>query len=197
MINVTIHAVSTDPTPADVEGIIVRVFDASSVFLTEGTTDANGEAAFILDESTTYILRIGSTIFTPYSVQSPRQIVTELVDATYTVEVELYQRPVATDPNLCRVSGFIKDGLGRAQRRCRVVVGPTAEIRAVGEAVVISKAHFMWTDDNGYLEIDCLRGEEYCFRIATDLRDSSGVDFILFTIPDSASASLSALITDN
>lgn len=197
MINVLFHAASTDPTPSDVEGVIIRVFDSGGSFVTEGVTNVDGEAAFILDEESSFTLRFGSSIFTPYSIESPQRIVTGTVDANYTVEVELYSHPVADDPAMCRVSGFIKDSLGRQQRRCRVIIAPTAEIRSIGESVVVPKAFFTWTDDNGYLEVDCLRGVPYSFQIATALRESSGIDFIQFDIPDSSSAALSDLITDN
>lgn len=197
MINVNFHAVSTDATPVDVEGVIIRVFDASSVFITESITDELGEASFILEEETQYILRFGSSIFTPYSIESPQRIETGLVDADYTIPVELYSNPVADDPNMCRVSGYIKNSLGLAQKRCRVIIAPTAVIRSLGASVIIPKALFTWTDDNGYLEVDCLRGESYSFQIATALREDSGVEFILFDIPDASSASLSDLITDN
>jgi len=102
--------------PNPIEGVLIRLFDAGDSFITSFLTDSSGEAELYLegvaDPGTTYIVRL---LKAGYIFDEPTQFVAvkDPLPAMETNEFEFVAAattlPQATDPEMCRVSGFITD----------------------------------------------------------------------------------------
>ena len=112
------------PTPSPIENVLVRVFDSTgTTFLTENYSDVSGIADFTLDGDdppNEYQIRLskngvafsgslGDDSKSPQLIQvySPPSSAPNGKN-DFTVKGETFTRPVATDPRLCRASGFFK-----------------------------------------------------------------------------------------
>lgn len=162
-------AVPNDP----ISGVAVRVYDsAGAVLLTSGTTDGDGHVEFTLDGTdppTRYQLRTfkqGISLRNPQAVDiyspasgSPTGTNEFRLDAT------VLTLPQAVDPNLCRLSGYMKDPAGRPKagvdihfihRFKPLIVGEDdSAVGVYGERVTHR------SDRNGYFEIDLWRNGAY------------------------------------
>lgn len=120
---VTINVATDDIVPVPVPGVVVRVFDGTgTTYITEATTDINGDAQFTLPGDPApapiqYQLRfyvVGGSIKSPQLIEvfsPPGDSPTGTND--FGVEAHLRTLPEGTDPRLCRVSGIILGPDGR------------------------------------------------------------------------------------
>lgn len=118
-VTVNVFVNDTQVSPAPIAGVVVNVYDGTSLaFITSGTTDSGGQAAFLLPGASmgqAYELRFfkSGVIFTnPMDISvldpvSPPN--TNDFDTTGTVVTI----PVATDPRMCRCTGQFIDFGGR------------------------------------------------------------------------------------
>lgn len=107
------------PTPHPVEGVDIYVFDNSDTLITHLVTDNTGSADYMLAGSaspgTRYIIRLkpipGSTVSngstqTVMVIDPLTGTQTNIFDFTVLPPSAL---PVATDPDMCRLSGYFTD----------------------------------------------------------------------------------------
>lgn len=190
----TVAILVTDDNPSSdpVEGVVVRVFDASGTnFITSTLTDNAGRADVSLVAPLDYQLRFFKDRF---SIRQPVLIsVLEAPVAPVTNEFEIeghvFKPPEATHPRLCRASGFFKRPDGS------VAVGHDINIIAKFDPLLFDGAAMLTerlaqrTDQSGFMQIDLVRfgqyevvveGFEDCLRI--------------ITIPDAASVNLPDLL---
>lgn len=193
------------PTPAPIANVLVRVFDATgATFLTQDYTDALGIADFTLDGDdppNEYQIRLSKTGVAfdgnlGDDSKSPQLIEVYSPPAAapsgtndFTVRGETFLRPVATDPRLCRASGFFRRADGEPYPSLDLIFTPRFKPAIVdGDGVMWGDINVR-TDEDGYVEIDLYRGGEYAVEIET-LED----DLRSIVVPDASSENLVELL---
>ncbi|MFW9801210.1 MAG: Ig-like domain-containing protein [Candidatus Thorarchaeota archaeon] len=193
------------PTPAPIENVLVRIFNAAGdTFITQNYTDALGVADFTLDGNdppNEYQIRLSKTgIAFDGSLgddsKSPQLIEIYSPAASspsgtndFTVKGETFIRPVATDPYLCRASGFFRSSDGQPYPNLDVIFTPRFK------PAIVDGNSVMWgpintrTDENGYLEIDLFRSGEYSVLLES-LEDCPR----LIVVPDASSINIVDLL---
>lgn len=171
------------PTPEAIEGVLVRVFNAAGdTFISQDYTDASGIADFTLDGGdppNEYQIRLSKTgVAFDGSLgddsKSPQLIEVYSPPANapsgtndFTVQGQTFSRPAATDPRLCRASGFFRRADGEPYPYLDVIFTPRFKPAIVdGDSVMWGAIHTR-TDENGYLFIDLFRGGEYSVQVET------------------------------
>jgi uncharacterized protein YjdB len=207
MASETVRVYAIDEVDAALEGVLVRVFDDGDVFVTQNTTSIVGGdayAEFTLDGDdppVDYTIRLsklgvafdgllGTDSQTPQAIEvysPPAQAPSGTND--FTVQGQTFTRPVATDPRLCRASGYFKDIAGRALADLSIhflnLNSPTV---VDGDAILGSE---VWgqTDDDGYFVLDLYRGAEYRASI-----ESLEIQLRVVVVPDASSVNLVHLL---
>lgn len=201
----TVRVFVEDQNSDPIEGVLVRVFDATGVtFLSQDFTDALGIADFSLDGDDPpieYQVRLSKTGVAfdgnlGDSSKSPQLIEVYSPPASspsgtddFTVIGQTFERPAATDPRLCRASGFFKRPDAQPYGNLDVIFTPVFKPTVVdGNAVMGGQIHCR-TDVDGYLEIDLYRNGEYKVSVET-LEDCPR----LVVVPDLPSENLIDLL---
>lgn len=192
------------PTPAPIENVLVRVFDSLGAFITQDYTDVQGIADFTLDGDDPpiqYQIRL-SKVKVAFDgslgddSKSP-QLIEVYTPATaspsgtndFTVKGKVFEHPVATDPRLCRASGFFRRADGGPYPNLELIFTPRFKPAIVdGDSVMWGDIHTR-TDEDGYVEIDLFRGGEYSVEVET-LEDCQRQ----VVVPDTASENLIELL---
>lgn len=183
-----------DDTPAKnpVESMLVRVFDESNTsFFSQDTTDANGRVGFTL-YTQTYNLR-----FNKFGTQVTQPQVIEVIEPApgdpllqeFEVLATIFQHPIATDPRLCRASGFFRDITGAPH--------PYLDLQFIGQfepillegAGVLSERRSIRTDKDGFACIDLIR----CANYQVTLQGFEDIQRTI-SVPDSPSVNLPDLL---
>lgn len=190
-------AVPNDP----ISDVVVRVYDSTgSALVTSGTTDADGEVSFLLDgdvSPTRYQLRTfkqGIAIPQPklvdiYSPASGSSTGTN----SFRLDAEVLTLPTSANPDLCRLSGYIKDPAGRPKRGLDIhfihrfkplVVGEgDAAVGVFGERIAVR------SDKDGYIEVDLWRNGAY--RAIVESHENEGRSV---WVPDLAAANINLVL---
>lgn len=171
------------PTPAPIENVLVRVFDATgATFITQDYTDVDGIADFTLDGDdppNEYQIRLSKVgvafdgnlgddskspqlieVWTP-AVSSPSGT------NDFTIKGQTFSRPVSTDPRLCRASGFFRRADGQPYPNLDLIFTPRFKPAIVDGDSVMWGDIYARTDEDGYVEIDLYRGGEYSVEVET------------------------------
>lgn len=180
-VNVHVETSVGDP----VEGVLVKIYDPTgTTFYTQAVSDVNGLAAFLL-ETLGYTMR-----FYKFQVgfsQPQHFTVLEAPEVnSFTVRAEPFVMPIATDPRLCRCSGFFRDLDGSAKRYLDLHFMPEFDPLVLDDAAVITEHKHIRTDDKGYGQIDLIRGAQYVVRVES----LDGAQLRCIRVPDLASANL-------
>lgn len=179
-----VDVVVADSVGAPVPDVLVKVYDPTgATFFTQGITDADGKASFLL-ETLEYSMR-----FYKYQVGFSQPQLFEVLAApeanVFDVLAEPFTLPIATDPRLCRCSGFFRDMTGAPSRWLDMHIIPEFDpILLEGAAIVTGERHIR-TDENGYVQVDLIRGGNYWVNL-----EAMGADYLrrLCQVPDAASA---------
>ena len=132
MASETVKIYAWDQNSDPLDGVLVRVFDATgTTFIAQNTTalvGADAIAEFTLDGDDPpiqYTIRLSKTGVGFDGALGDQYKTPQLIDIysppansptgtnDFDVKGETFERPAATDPRLCRCSGFFKDGAGR------------------------------------------------------------------------------------
>jgi len=148
-----------------------------------GVTDAAGEVLFMLTGSAdgvTYQVRLyktGAITTNPYTIS----VLESAVPATpneFDATVDVMDESAATDPYMCRVTGYIKSSSGRPVAGANVNFDPLHITVAANELGATSASTV--TDTDGAFTIDLYRGVTY-------MADCGSVDAMeTIVIPDRA-----------
>lgn len=163
-----------DPDEVPVEGVRIRIFSATGVFLTELLTDSGGDATVVLEGSaspgTTYIIRmykVGWT-FTNGAVQLIYVLDPVVLPNTniFDIEAATATIPESSNPEMCMLSGYLTDVAGRPMKETTlrftpILDEPTAKVSGFnfpGDPTIIDRNQLFdeavaTTDSTGYLEI--------------------------------------------
>ena len=189
------------PTPAPIENVLVRVFDVTgTTFITQDYTDVSGIADFTLDGDdppNEYQIRLSKTgVAFDGSLgddsKSPQLIQVYSPAAAspsgtndFEVQGQTFSRPVATDPRLCRLSGWFRRSDGQPYANVDFRFKPCFKPAIVDGDGVLWGTINARTDENGYIEIDLFRTGEYRVVVETLIDDEREI-----VVPDTTSENL-------
>lgn len=160
MATVTIRVLSDDPVPAPVEGLLVQFYDTDAVFQTSGTTDDDGEVVVSLPVEFYDVLFYKAGV----SILPSQPLRIEIEDADpheFEVEAHVRSLPESTNPDRCKVSGYIL-GVGGGRYKTSVTFRPTKCLIVTMSNVVAMGAHIeVFSNDDGYFEFELLRDTSY------------------------------------
>lgn len=187
MANVTFTVTTRDGEGAMVDSV-VSLLDASTLTLVASAATANGVAALVGDDTTSYLIALSVVGFTAdtYQVQ-PTQ------DANYEIRLVPRHAPRPRSPHECCLYGTLVNARGDAARSLRLSVsvasGPI--VRPDGALIINDDVQRAGVD--GYVELFLLRGREYAITLV-------GTDEVLTPetlrvyVPDVSSAPLSDVL---
>ena len=213
----TVRVYTEDELGDPLEGVLVQFYDSGDSFVTQQYSslvggEAYAEVSLDGDDPTPvdYTIRmsktgvafdggLGDSSKTPQSISvySPPGASPPTSNG-FTVSGQTFTRPTATDPRLCRCSGFFRDLFGRPLPNLDIhFVGlcqnedqaPMAPLIVDGDAVLQGGQIINRTDSNGYLQVDLYRTGVYSVLLQgfeTDLRR--------IVVPDSPSVNLIELL---
>jgi hypothetical protein len=179
-----------------VDGVLIRIYTSpGDVFVTQGTSgdgvNPTGDRLFNLTAGA-YTMRFSmSTSGYSFTNGSPQALTVTGVPAAdiFDIEVDLHSRPVATDSNLCRCSGFFRDADGSL-----LVGGTLWFVRTTQPHLLLLDALLgerirVVTDADGYAQVDLVRDAVY------RLEHSALIDVNLeMRVPVASSANLPDVI---
>lgn len=148
-----------------VSGVTVRIYSAAgTIFFTQETTDTDGRASFLLftQEYSMRFYRFQTRFSQP-------QLFTILASPevnTFDVSCELLVPPVASDPRMCRCSGYFRKPNGIARAYLDLHFYPEFGPMVLDGHLVSPKTLAIRTDSNGYAELDLIRGG--CYRVTIE-----------------------------
>ena len=157
-------AASDAGTGDPLDGVLVRVYSGSTL-VTSGTTgdgaNEDGERQFNLSAGS-YTMRL-SMSGNGYSVASPQSftVTGTPADDVFDIEVEVTTRPVATDANYCRCSGFVVDPNGAVVANYNVALILQDEPVLLGNDLVSGRRVQVTTNSLGYAVVDLIRDAVY------------------------------------
>lgn len=158
--------------PQPVDGVVVRVFDATgTTFITEATTGVPlpGQVMFTLNGAgptpVTYQLRFyinGGAILSPQYIEvySPPALAPTGAN-NFVVTASLFALPTATNPRLCRASGYVWGPDGHLLRGLDIAFIPCFRPLVVDGYGVLGERVNTRSDEDGYLSVDLLRDGIY------------------------------------
>lgn len=183
----------TDSSPAamPIEDAVLRVYSADgTLFYSETITDAQGHGGFLLDDSNQYQLRMYKFQVAFTNPQLIALSSTLVMGAnTFDIKGTLFTPPTATDPRLCRASGFFRRGNGALAPNVDIHFIPKFKPLLLEGAAVLTERDIIRTDKRGYAQIDLIRCGQYDVTIQgmEDLYRS-------ISVPDAPSVNLPDLI---
>ena len=173
-----------------VEGVLVKVYDpAGAVFFTQANTGAAGVASFLL-ETLDYSMRFYK-YHTGFSQPQYFTVLPAPQTNIFDVVAELFELPIATDPRLCRCSGYFRDATGAPSQYLDMHIIPEFDPILLEDSAVVTGERHIRTDENGYVQVDLIRGGNYWVNLeamgAANLRR-------LCQVPDAASCNFPDLL---
>ncbi len=154
-----------DVLNSPVVGAVVGVYDMSSFFVTQGTTDSSGLVSFSLidPQYRIYIYKHG------FSIAQPWLLEVDLTKISVTYELIGHERelPESLDPKTIRVSGFINNSSNISKKNMSLQLFHLKTLVS-GEDVVSSTPVTYYSNDKGYFEFDLLRNVKYKFGYLTE-----------------------------
>ena len=193
------------PTPDPIENVLVRICNAAGdTFITDDYTDVSGIADFTLDGDdppNEYQARLSKTgVAFDGSLgddsKSPQLLEVYSPPANapsgtndFTVKGQTFSRPVASDPRLCRASGFFRRADGRPYPNLDLIFTPRFKPAIVDDDSVMWGNINLRTDEDGYLEVDLFRFGEYSVMVES-LEDCPR----LVVVPDASSENIVELL---
>lgn len=199
VVGVEIFVKTTDPSPANIEGVNIGIFDPTTFqVMAMGVTDEDGRAAFLLmgsaDPGATYEVRaykLGVIFRNPFRIDVLAPLAEGEVnqfDLTGTPST----LPVSSDPKCCRCTGLFVNFANRpvagvSVRISQLVDEPTPKV--VGGNTVAVQVMTFQTNANGYLSIDLLRTGRYLVMIGSD--EETAIEIL---VPDRPSVNLTDLL---
>lgn len=218
MASETVKFYLTDQNADPILGVLVRVFDVpGTTFITQDyTVDVGGDAVAEVtldgdDPPLQYTIRmskvgvafdgsVGDDSKSPQLIEiysPPANAPTGKND--FDIQGQTFTRPVATNPRLCRCSGFFKDATGQPLPNLDMsFINQFKPSIVDGDAVLGAKVDIR-TDEDGYVQLDLYRGAEYLVMVssveAAMADDTSAIVFPReLVIPNQGSANLVDLL---
>lgn len=186
--------------PQPVDGVVVRVFDSTgTTFITQGTSGPlpAGQVMFTLNGAgpvpITYQLRFyvnGGEIKSPQYIEvfSPPALAPTGAN-NFLITASMFTLPQATNPRLCRASGYIWGPDGRPRRGVDIHFIPCFRPLVVDGYGVLGERVSTRSDADGYVSIDLFRDGLYTVTIESQENVLRGI-----YVPDRSSVNLFNLL---
>lgn len=214
----TVKFFLTDQNSDPILGVLVRVFDAAgATFITQDVTvDVGGDAVAEVtvdgdDPAISYTIRMSKTgVAFDGSLgddsKSPQLIEVYSPPASaptgkndFDIQGETFTIPTATDPLLCRASGFFRDASGRPLEGLDIEIINQFKPAVAGGDAIMGERLSLRTDEDGYAQVDLYRNG--CYSAWVQSIQAAGADpagAIAFPreieVPDQSSISLIELL---
>jgi hypothetical protein len=182
-----------------IQGVVVFVYDATgSTLVTSGTTDADGHVEFMLPGTasptpTEYQLRTYKQ-----GISSPQPNYIEVYEPAvgsptgtnnFRLEAAVFILPPSPDPDLCRVSGYMRGPDGRPKGGIDIHFIQRFNPLVVSGVGVMGERVTCRTDATGYIQVDLWRKGVY--RAVVQGHENVGRDVL---VPDLTSANINYLL---
>jgi hypothetical protein len=183
-----------------VDGVVVRVFDSTgTTFITQGTTGPlpAGQVMFTLNGAgpapVTYQLRFyinGGEIKSPQYIQvfSPPALA-PMGANNFLITASLFTLPQATNPRLCRASGYVWGPDGRPRRGVDMHFIPCFRPLVVDGYGVLGERVSTRSDADGHVSVDLFRDGLYSVTIESQENVLRGI-----YVPDRSSINIFHLL---
>ena len=160
----TTFAITDDTKPVGtvLEGVTVRVFSENGeTFVTQGTTDADGELVLELEDETTYWVRFFKVAF---EFPTKRTVYVDSSEAPNTFDIEgtdLMEHPPSANEFLCRATGYVR-GIDWAPRAgIRMTFMGVDRPNVVADHVIVGGDLVVESDADGWIEVELVQGGSY------------------------------------
>lgn len=172
-----------------IEGVLVKIYDPTgTTFYTQATADVTGSASLLL-ETQPYSMRFYK-YQTGFSQPQRFEVLAAPEVNIFLIQGEPFVLPTATDPRLCRCSGFFRDLNGGPKRYLDIHIIGKFDPIVLDDAGVISDQVDFRTDLKGFASIDLIRGAQYEAYVEA----IGGAATRCISIPDAASCNLPDLL---
>jgi len=149
-----------DLTGAPVADVLVKIYDPTgTVFFTLAVTDEDGDASFLL-ETLDYSMRLYKQ-HTGFKQPQLFSVLATPETNAFSIEAEVFIMPIAKDARMCCCSGFFRDLDGAPLRNLEIHIKADFEAAVLESSAVIPGQRHIRTDDEGYAQIDLIRGGCY------------------------------------
>lgn len=175
-----VRVYAVDQNNAPLEGVLVRVFDASGTnFITQGLTSILGQDAYAEfdldggDPPIEYTIRLYKTgvafdgslgnenkAVQRIAIYSPPQNAPSHSNY-FRIRGETFDLPAATDPYLCRATGFFRDASGRPLSGLSIILINQFKPTIVDGYGVLGAKISLVTDTDGRVSVDLYRNGIY------------------------------------
>lgn len=162
--SVDVFVVDNTALKTPVSGVLVRVFDETNTnFVTQATTDVSGRVGFTL-WTQNYNLR-----FAKVGTHTPQPQVIEVLEPEpgaplvqeFEAQTTVFTQPIASDPRMCRASGFFRTVSGGPQPGLDLhFAGQFDPVILEGSGVLDTKRTIR-TDAEGFVCLDLIRCANY------------------------------------
>lgn len=162
MISVTFVVVDDSiPSALELEGVLVRIYSQDgTTLITEASTDVDGRLTLDLEDLTTYWVRFFKVGYA-FNAKATISVDGGLLNSFDVVGRNLTAHVSATDPNLCRASGYLLNGSGVASPNVTMYFMLTGKPRVVGGRAMLPSKVYATTDKNGFLSVELVRNGVY------------------------------------
>lgn len=182
---VNIRVVDDTTYANPVPGVVVAVYNLSSVFISQSTTNSSGVVSFTLTDLQyrVYLYKIGFSIILPWLLN----VDTTKISIDYRLTGQVRILPETLNPDLIRISGTLVDMAGKPRKNNSILFYKEQQAN-IGELIVEDVPVNFTSDEKGYFEFDLYRNMNLCAAYLTE-RDLFGIQ-----TPDRAAIELADLI---
>jgi hypothetical protein len=164
----------TEVVPALVDGVVVRVFDADNNLITMATSGAVDPGTAQLElEGDTAALVYQLRFYLPGSAVTPKLIevfspasLSSTGTNDFSVSVEVFALETATEPQLCRASGYVTGPSGRARVGVDLIFLPKFNAFVDETSAALPGRFIVRTNKYGFASVDLYRSAMYQVTIA-------------------------------
>lgn len=191
--SVNLYILAAD-TREGLAGVFVRVFLANGTSIVgEATTSSEGVASFLLPGTANYEAR-----FYKFGVTFTQPVVLSVISNPATprntpnnfeILASVPRRETATDPRLCRASGYFRSLTGTPRADLTMHFMGTFQAALLEGSLVMDERTILRTDEQGFASIDLIRCANYSVTIE-NYEDSLRT----IRVPDESSANLPDLL---
>lgn len=189
MTAVTFVMVDDALSPQPITGALIRIYsEDGTTFITELTTGVDGRATTDLPEDETYWVRFFKV---GYAFDSRATIDADaaLLNSFDVVGRDLTTYPTSTDPNRCRVTGYLLNAAGIPSRNITLYFMLTGRPRVVGGRAMLPSKVYTTSNNEGFIDIELVRNGVYDAWAA-----GSDDEVYRIVVPDYGSADITELL---
>jgi hypothetical protein len=189
MTPVTFVMVDDALSPVAIEGALVRIYsEDGETFITELTTASDGRATTDLPEDTIYWVRFFKVGYA-FDSRATIEVDAALLNSFDVVGRDLTTYPSSTDPNRCRITGYLLNAAGVPSQNITLYFMLTGKPRVVGGRAMLPSKVYTTSNSSGFIDIELVRNGVYDAWAA-----GSDDEVYRIVVPDYGSADITELL---